>query len=288
MATVVITGCSSGFGLHTAVEFARGGHEVFATMRDPNRADRLVAAVDAAGCWVHVLALDVCSEPSVRAAVGAIVEAAGGIDVVVNNAGTELRGPVELISDAEAREQFETNVFGLLNVVRATVPHLERSADGVIVNVSSIAGIMVRPFAGLYAASKHAVEAITEALHFELGLKGVRVHAVEPGQFATDLAANTATADAFSVADEPYWSVAEALEDRIRGLVPGGEPSDPAVVARAIVAAATDPATPLRTLVGGDAELISAARAGQSFEDYERTMRTFLDYWEGYRGDRSG
>lgn len=283
MARVLITGCSSGFGLLSAVEFARQGHQVFATVRDMSRADRLLAAASDAGCRVEVVELDVRDEASVRQAVDGVVAGAGGLDVVVNNAGVELRGPVELVSDGEARSQFDTNVFGLLNVVRAVVPHLAGSDDGVLVNVSSIAGLMVRPFAGIYAASKHAVEAITEALHFELGLKGIRVHAIEPGQFATDLAANTAAAAAFSADDEPYWSVSEALEGKVHGLVPGGERSDPIEVARAIVAAATDPATPLRIPVGGDTDLILAARNGQTFEDYEVAMRTFLDYWEGHR-----
>lgn len=286
MAVALVTGCSSGFGLLTAVELARRGHSVFATMRDPSRAGDLQDAAAGAGVDVEVLALDVRDEASVHEAVAVVLDTAGGLDIVVNNAGIEVRGPVHLVRDDEVRGQFDTNVFGLLNVVRATVPHLERSDDGVIVNVSSIAGIMVRPFAGIYAASKHAVEAITEALHFELGLVGIRVHAIEPGQFATDLAANTVDAAAFSADDDPYWPVAEALEDRVRALVPGGERSDPSAVALAIADVVDGPRTPLRVPVGGDTDLILAARSGQTFEDYERTMRTFLDYWEGYRGER--
>lgn len=286
MSIVVITGCSSGFGLLTAVEFARRGDRVFATMRDPDRAGGLRDAAAEAGVQIAVVRLDVCDSGSVARAVAEVVDAAGGIDVVVNNAGIEVRGPVHRVSDSEVRAQFDTNVFGLLHVVRATVPHLARSDAGVIVNVGSIAGIIARPFAGIYAASKHAVEAISEALHFELGLEGIRVHVIEPGQFATDLAANTRTAGDFGPADEPYWSVAEGLEERVRDLVPGGERSDPRDVARVIVAAVSDPSTPLRIPVGGDTDLILAARSGQRFEDYERAMRGFLDYWEGYRGDR--
>lgn len=286
MATVLITGCSSGFGLLSAVEFARDGHRVFATMRDPSRADALREALGHDDLDVSVVALDVCDAGSVQAAVDEVIGRAGRLDVVVNNAGIEVRGPVEQVSDAEARAQFDTNVFGLLNVVRATVPHLEASDDGVLINVSSIAGLIARPFAGVYAASKHAVEALSEALHFELGLKGIRVHVIEPGQFATGLAAATTTADAFDPGASPYGPVAAGLEERVHGLVPGGERADPAEVARTIVAIASDPASPLRTVVGGDAELILAARHGQRFEDYEVTMRTFLDYWEGYRRAR--
>ena len=286
MAVVLITGCSSGFGALTAVEFARRGHRVFATMRDQRRSADLHAAAAGAGAELEVVELDVVDPRSVAQAVDTVIAAAGGLDVVVNNAGIEVRGPVHLVSDAEARDQFDTNVFGLLHVVRATVPHLARSEAGVVINVGSIAGIIARPFAGIYAASKHAVEAISEAMHFELGLQGIRVHVIEPGQFDTALSANTRTASAFTEDEEPYWSVAEGLEQKVHGLVPGGRRSDPVEVAAAIVAAATDPATPLRIPVGGDAELILGARAGSTFEDYERTMRTFLDYWEGYRGER--
>jgi NAD(P)-dependent dehydrogenase (short-subunit alcohol dehydrogenase family) len=281
----LITGCSSGFGLRTAVELARRGHEVAAAVRDPARSDALRRACDDAAVDVHVVRIDVDDDASVTTGVAAAVDRLGGLDVVVNNAGIEVRGPVELVSDEEVRRQFETNVFGLLRVVRATTPHLRRSEAGVVVNVSSVAGIIARPFAGIYAASKHAVEAISEALHFELGLSGIRVHVVQPGQFPTDLAANTTTAAAFGPDDEGYWSIAQSIERRAKGLA-GDAPPDPDLVARTIADLVDEPEAPLRTPVGGDAELILAARHGRSFEEYEVLMRSALDHWEGYRRDR--
>ena len=283
---VLITGCSTGFGLLAAVELAARGHDVVATMRDPGRDAALRAACDEAGVAVHVVALDVHDEVSVARGVDEAVAVLGGLDVVVNNAGIEVRGPVDLVSDAEVRLQFETNVFGLLRVVRATVPHLRASPAGVVVNVSSIAGVIARPFAGIYAASKHAVEAISEALHFELGLSGIRVHTVQPGQFPTGLAGNTVSADAFTPDHDGYWAIAEQLESRAKGLAGGGEPPDPARVARTIAEVVEDPQAPLRTPVGADAELIMAARHGATFEEYEVMMRSALDHWEGYRGER--
>jgi len=282
----LITGSSSGFGLLTAVELARRGHRVVATMRDPRRSSALDAACEAAGVTVQVVALDVDDATSVAAGVDAAVDLLGGLDVLVNNAGIEVRGPIELVSDAEVRQQFETNVFGLLRVVRASVPHLRRADAGVVVNVGSIAGVIARPFAGVYAASKHAVEAISEALHFELGLSGIRVHVVQPGQFPTGLAANTTTAAAFTPSADGDWEIAEALEARVKGLVPDGEPADPELVARTICDVVDDPLAPLRTPVGADTELILAARHGRSFEEYEVLMRSALDHWEGYRRDR--
>jgi NAD(P)-dependent dehydrogenase (short-subunit alcohol dehydrogenase family) len=284
--TALITGCSSGFGLRTAVELARRGHDVVATMRDPARAGELQAACAAVGVEVDVVGLDVLDEDSVRHAVDDVAERHGSIGIVVNNAGIEVRGPVELVSDDEVRLQLDTNVVGLLRVVRATVPHLRAADAGVLVNVSSVAGIIARPFAGLYAASKHAVEALSEALHFELGLSGIRVHVVQPGQYETSLGANTVTAAAFTPDHEGYWHVAESLEQRAKGLVPGGEPADPDVVARTIADVIDDADAPLRTPVGGDADLILGARSGRSFEEYEVLMRSALDHWEGYRRER--
>lgn len=284
--TALVTGCSSGFGLLTAVELARRDHHVVATMRDPDKAGPLRDAASGAGVDIDVVALDVHDQGSVDAAIATAVERAGSIDVLVNNAGIEVRGPIESISDEEARLQFETNVFGLLRVVRASVPHLKSSRAGVLVNVGSIAGIIARPFAGIYAASKHAVEAISEALHFELGLFGIRVHVIEPGQFPTGLGDNALQARAFTPAQERYWQVSEALDQRVGGLVPGDEPPDPAVVARTIADVVEDPDSPLRVPVGGDTELILGARASGPFEEYEVLMRSALDYWEGYRRER--
>jgi NAD(P)-dependent dehydrogenase (short-subunit alcohol dehydrogenase family) len=283
---VLITGCSSGFGLLTAVELASRGHDVVATMRDLGRDAELRAACDAAGVEVHVAELDVRDEGAVARGVDAAVSTLGGLDVVVNNAGIEVRGPVDLVSGDEVRLQFETNVFGLLRVVRATVPHLRASPAGVVVNMSSLAGVIARPFAGIYAASKHAVEAISEALHFELGLSGIRVHSVQPGQFPTGLSANTVQAAAFTPDHHGYWVVAEQLESRAKGLAGGDGSPDPALVARTVADVVEDPQAPLRTPVGSDAELIVAARRGSTFEEYEVLIRSALDHWEGYRRER--
>lgn len=285
MSRVLITGCSSGFGLLAAVELAGRGHDVVATMRDTRARGPLRTACEAAGVSVDVLALDVRDEAAVGRAVEQAAARHGGIDVVVNNAGVEVRGPIELVSDDEVRSQFETNVFGLLHVVRAVAPHLRASPAGVLVNVSSVAGIIARPFAGVYAASKHAVEAISEALHFELGLSGIRVHAIEPGQFPTELGSNTITAAAFTPDADGYWAIAERLERNVKGLS-GDAPADPADVARTIADVVDDPDAPLRVPVGADAELIMAARSGRSFEEYEVLMRSALDHWEGYRRER--
>jgi NAD(P)-dependent dehydrogenase (short-subunit alcohol dehydrogenase family) len=231
------------------------------------------------GLDLHVIRLDVRDADSVDGAVAEVVERAGRIDVCVNNAGVELRGPIEECSDDEMLVQFDTNVFGLVRVVRAVIPVMREQGGGVIVNVGSVAGLVSRPFAGMYAASKHAVEAITEALHFECGLWGIRLAVVEPGQFETELANNALVAARFD-ANSPYKEVSDRFDVALRTLAPDGKPAPPEVVADAIVAVAEDENATLRHLVGADAELIWSVRRAGDFEEYEQTMRSALNFWD--------
>lgn len=277
MPAVLITGCSSGFGRLSALAFARLGWRVVATMRTP-AAGRDLLDIAAAASWaLSVVALDVTDPASVDAAV-AEASAAGPLDAVVNNAGVELHGPVHLASADEVRWQFDANVFGLLTVVRAVVPGMRAAGGGVIVNVGSLAGYVGAPYTGVYAATKHAVSALTEAMHFELSHEGIRTVLVEPGQFPTRLGANARVVAALEegspeAARRERWRAAQ------RSLA-GPSPADPQQVADAIVRAATDPACPLHLLVGGDAELVAGAKRSLPFEEFEAVMRATLDWRE--------
>jgi NAD(P)-dependent dehydrogenase (short-subunit alcohol dehydrogenase family) len=209
-------------------------------------------------------------------AVATVLERAGSIDIVVNNAGVELFGAVHLVSDTEVARQLDTNVTGVVRVVRAVVPHMVAAGRGAIVNVGSVAGRVGVPYSGLYAASKHAVEALTEAMHFELAQHGIRVSVVEPGQFATELAAKSVVASAMGedTAEYERW---QAFRTAMRQLV-HGEPADPQRVADVILEAATSDAPRLRWPVGDDAALVLDTKAAMTFEDFETTMRTALDW----------
>jgi len=280
VAFVLVTGCSSGFGKLTALLFARHGHTVFATMRDTAKAGPMAAMAAEEGLDVRVLALDVTDTESVTAAVAEAEAVAGGaLDVVVNNAGHELRGPIEACGDDEVLAQFDTNVFGVIRVVRAVLPTMRSRRSGVIVNVSSIAGLVARPFAGVYSASKHALEAVSEALHHEVRPFGIRVAIVEPGQFGTDLLANAVLAGDFGP-DSPYRGASDRFDQAIRRLVPDGRPAPAEVVAETIVAVAFDADAGLRHLVGADAELVWSVRRSGDFEHFDRTIRGALD-WDG-------
>lgn len=276
MATVLITGCSSGFGQLAAIRFATEGHRVFASMRNLAKADALHAAAREAGVTLEVVALDVCDSASVQAAVDSVIATAGRLDIVVNNAGIEIHGPVHLFADDEVERQLDTNVTGVVRMARAVVPHMLQQGGGCIVNVGSLAGRVGTPYGGIYAASKHAVEAISEAMHFELSQRGIRVCVVEPGQFATQLTNNSSVVAAFTP-ESPEFERRERYRTAQRSLV-SGEPADPALVADAIYAAATDPVWRLRHPVGADADLVLAVKGQMSFEDFDTTMRTTLDW----------
>ena len=278
MASVLVTGCSSGFGKLTALLFGRHGHTVFATMRDTDKAGPMAAMAADEGLDVRVLPLDVTDTASVDAAVAEAEEAAGGaLDVVVNNAGIELRGPIEQLADDELHAQFDTNVFGVVRVVRAALPAMRERRRGVIVNVSSIAGLVARPFGGAYSASKHALEAISEALHHEVRPFGIRVAVVEPGQFETELLANATVAVGFGD-DSPYRAASDGFDVAVRKLVPTGKPAPAEVVAETIVAVAFDPNAGLRHLVGADADLVMSVRRSGDFEHFDRTLRDALNW----------
>jgi NAD(P)-dependent dehydrogenase (short-subunit alcohol dehydrogenase family) len=256
--------------------FAERGHHVVATMRDPSKAGPLLEAATAAGVAVEVVELDVTSSDSVDRAVDAVVASNGGIDVLVNNAGIEVFGAIHLLSDDEASRQLDTNVIGIVRVARAVVPHMVRQGRGAIVNVGSVAGKVGVPYSGLYAASKHGVEAITEAMHFELAHLGIRVAVVEPGQFATGLSGNSVIAAAMTE-DTPEYIRYQLFRGRMRQLV-GGQPADAQLVADVIYEAATSTEPRLRWPVGDDATLVLDTKAAMSFEEFEAAMRTTLDW----------
>ncbi|HEY8518366.1 MAG TPA: SDR family oxidoreductase [Candidatus Binatia bacterium] len=276
MANVLITGCSSGFGFETALVFARRGDHVFASMRDVAKGSELERIAREEGLRLELVALDVCDPASVTGAIARVTEA-GPLDVLVNNAGIELRSSIEDASEEEVQRLFDTNVHGVLRTIRAALPGMRARKSGTIVNVSSIAGIVARPYGGLYAASKHALEAISEALHFELQPFGVRVVIIQPGQYRTRLLENALVGSSFGP-QSPYWERSQRFDTALERLRTNGVGGDAAEVARLIYDAVHDPAPKLRYLAGEDAQLIASTYRQLSFEDYEKAMRDALGW----------
>lgn len=257
MPSALITGTSTGIGRASVVELAGRGWRVFAGVRTPDDAERLRVEV---GDGVRPVLLDVTDDDQVRSAVAEVAaELAGsGLDGVVNNAGITVGGPIETTSPEQWRRQFEVNVIGLVSVTRAALP-LARTARGRIVNVSSVVGRLSMPLLGPYAASKHAVEAISEALRYEVGPMGVHVCCVEPGAVRTPLwtklggQVETDGAGLPLPVQQSYQRHAEALRGFVEQGGTGGVAPDR--VARSIHHALTSRWPKDRYLVGPDAKL---------------------------------
>ena len=206
---VLITGCSTGIGRATAERLVKSGWKVTATARRPE------TIKDLADTGARVLALDVTDEASMVAAVKAVEEADGAVGVLINNAGYGLQGPFEEFPMDEVRRQFETNVFGLVRMCQLVLPGMREKRWGRIVNVSSIGGRVTFPGGSFYHGTKHAVEAMSDALRFEVRPFGVRVILVEPGTVKTPFG-DTALG---SIPDPtgPYAAFNEGLTDTVRG-----------------------------------------------------------------------
>lgn len=256
MQVVLISGASSGIGRETADYLAKRGFRVFAGARQPERAAVLVETGRRLALPLEVLPLDVDDANSVARAVERVVARAGRLDAIVNNAALGFFGPVELTTDDQIRRVLETNLLGPWRLARAALPHLRRSA-GTIVQVSSVQGRLVAPFGGLYAASKWALEAFSEALRAEAKPFGVRVVVVEPGFVLTPFVQKRE-----SVAippDSPYAPALAALQPRLERAAERGVP--PSKVAAAIYRALTNRRAPFRIPVGPDAQLLLRVRA---------------------------
>jgi len=183
--TILVTGASSGIGRATAVQLAEAGHTVFAAAR---RVDRLAELAREVSGTVIPVELDVCDPDSVRKAVETVAETdPDGLDVLVNNAGYALTGPAETFTTDDVRAQFETNVIGLFDVTRAFLPQMRARRAGRIVNMSSLLGEISVPGSGIYGGSKHAVEALSDALRMELKQFGIDVVVVQPGFVSTEI-----------------------------------------------------------------------------------------------------
>ena len=229
---ILITGCSSGIGRATAEHLARAGHTVYATARRPDS----LAELERAGC--RTLALDVLDDASMQAAVDLVEAAHGSVGALVNNAGYAVSGAIEVLPMDAVRAEFETNVFGYVRMAQLVLPGMRRAGRGRIVNVSSVAGRVTMPGAGAYAASKYAIEAVSDALRFEVRGFGVELIVIEPGPIRTEFtsSANAALAAAEAGPYADYHAAVAKADAETDGSFMAGKPEQ---VAKAIERALT-------------------------------------------------
>ena len=233
--TILITGASSGFGRDTAETLHRAGHTVYASMRGVQGKNReAAAALRKPG--VKTVEVDVSDDASVDAGVENVLTEAGKIDVLVNNAGFGSAGVTEAFTTEQAKAIFDTNVIGLLRVTRAVLPSMRQQHEGLIINIGSILGRVTFPFVGIYGASKFAVEALTDSLHYEVSQLGVEVVAVQPSGYPTNFFTNIQTPAGTDVT-KSYGEVGQIPDAMVKSLTStfeGNDAPDPHEVAAAI------------------------------------------------------
>ena len=251
----LITGCSTGIGRATALALLAKGFTVYATAR------RLESIEDLAALGCRTLTLDVTSEESMVAAVAAVEAEHGHVEVLVNNAGYALQGPVEETSLDAVRAQFETNVFGLTRLCQLVLPGMRAARSGRIVNIGSMGGRFTFPGGAFYHASKHAVEAISDALRLEVAPFGVHVALVQPGPVVSAFV--DSAVDSVDVTDGPYAEFNQQLVDRYRQAYDGSSSNleiSPEKVADVIASAATSSRPRSRYAVGAMAKTLITTR----------------------------
>jgi NAD(P)-dependent dehydrogenase (short-subunit alcohol dehydrogenase family) len=262
-----ITGTSKGFGRVWAEAALARGDQVAATARDVKSLDTLVQRF---GGQVAALALDVTDKSAVHAAIGAAKERFGRLDVVVNNAGYGLFGAIEEISEAEARAQIETNLFGALWVTQAALPIMRAQGSGHIIQVSSIGGVNAFPTVGLYHASKWALEGFSQSLAAEVAPFGIKVTLVEPGGFATDWGGTSA----IRAVVNPIYDGARAKVAAFRAnYVPG----DPDATGPAILKVVDAPEPPLRIFFGSSGLTMTRTEYARRIEMWEKWNSVSLE-----------
>lgn len=242
-----ITGSSTGFGRILAEQVLAQGDMVVATARKP---EQLQALIEQYPQQAIALPLDVTQPDQVREAVNRAITTYGQIDVLVNNAGYGTMGAVEEVTDAEVRQQYETNVFGALDVMRAVLPHMRRQRRGHILNLSSVGGVVSFAGAGMYCSTKFALEGLSEAMAKEVAPLGIKVTLVEPGAFRTDFNGRSlvTTDNLISDYDEAIGGFREWVRD-----VDGQQPGDPAKAVAAMIQVVENDAPILRLPLGADA-----------------------------------
>lgn len=273
--TVLITGCSSGFGKLTAKTFNEKGWNVIATMRSPEKENELIGLDN-----VLVTKLDVIDKDSILQAVDQGITRFGPIDVLVNNAGYGGHMMLEQASDEVVRAMYETNVFGVMNVCRAVLPHMRQQKQGTIINVTSMAGMLGAPTISVYASSKFAVEGLSEAMAFEYRPLNIIVKTVMPGAYSATRFNDSTVNEDLERGDQEIAQYARELHQYLSGVAEqmdaqGGSKADPQEVADKIYECATSE-TPVHNPVGADAEMLAQMKASMPHQEFLNKLAGML------------
>jgi NAD(P)-dependent dehydrogenase (short-subunit alcohol dehydrogenase family) len=277
----VVTGSSSGIGYETSLLLARNQITTYATMRNLSKSNGLREIASKEKIPLNVAQLDVDNDSSVNNAINNIVKENGRIDILVNNAGYDLFGSLEESSIEEIKQQFETNVFGVIRTTKAVIPTMRKQGNGTIVNISSVGGTVgLFPFTTAYHASKFAIEGFTESLRQELADFNIHIILIEPGSISTNFVKNIKTAKGFDSNKSPYAKLAQQVLQGFESI--GGDSSHPSKVAQTILDVLNSPNPELRNPVGKDAEALFKARAQLSDKELEQWARVSYMEMKGF------
>jgi NAD(P)-dependent dehydrogenase (short-subunit alcohol dehydrogenase family) len=273
----VITGSSSGIGFETTLLLARSGFHTYATMRNLEKSKNITEIANTEKLPLQVVQLDVNDDISVKNAIDKIVAAAENkrIDVLVNNAGYGLFGPLEDISIEEIKEQFETNFFGVIRVTQQVLPAMRKQNSGgsTIVNVSSVGGRIGIPVLSAYQSTKFALEGLSESMSYELEPFGIRVVIIEPGFIRTNIINSSTTAEKALDSKSPYFSLTQKVKNHFKSMMENASSSSPPEeVAKVILQAITSENPQLRYTVGNDAATIIQARMNMPDNEFKKMI----------------
>jgi NAD(P)-dependent dehydrogenase (short-subunit alcohol dehydrogenase family) len=268
----IVTGSSSGIGLETSVSLAQNGFLTYATMRNLDKSSIIKTAADNESLPIKVVQLNVADNRMINNAIQAIVSEAGRIDILVNNAGYGLVGAFEDLSiDDEIKNQYETNVFGLMRVTQAVLPIMRRQKSGIIVNVSSGAGLFGYPGGSAYVSTKFAVEGLSESMAYELEPFGIKVVLIEPGFIKTNFANAMVLAKKAQDPSSPYSEMMRRIQANSKEMAKNASSVD--VVSKAILEAVKSKSPNLRYLVGKDVEAWAASKKTMGDTEFHNMMQ---------------
>ena len=266
----LVTGSSSGIGFETALLLARNGFHTYASMRNLEKSKGITQITSKEKLPLQVVQLDVNDDASVKEAVDKIESEQGRINVLVNNAGYVLLGPAEQLSIKEFKEQFETNLFGVIRVMQVVLPIMRRQRGGTIVNISSSAGRIGLPLNSAYVSSKFALEGLTESISYELEQFGIRVVLIEPGFIRTNLINSSNSEKRALDPSSPYFSLMQKVENHFKSRMENvSSSSPPDEVAKVILQAITSKNPQLRYIVGTS---IIQARMNMSDKEFQKMI----------------
>lgn len=270
---ILITGCSSGFGMLSAALLAEKGHKVIATMRNLQKKMNLVNEVQQREAQVDIQCLDVTDTSTIDDLFSYITHNYGYLDVVINNAGYFIGGAFETLGDDEFRQQMETNFFGVLNVTRRAIPLMRSRQSPKIINISSVAGFSASPCFAAYNASKWALEGFSEALYYELKMFGIGVHLIEPGAYKTNIfSQNARVTRNFNNEQSPYYHVHQHLKNLVEEHLKDNH-KDPQEVADLVLRIVEKKNAPFRNIPDIESRFQRIARKILPFSMYSNLVK---------------